>query len=292
MENILHTFITGIFIGALYGLIGLGIGLLMGIMKFINIAHGTFLILGGYISFWLFSLLGIDPYLGIPVAMIVMFAVGLVLYWLVLSNLVKLPSIGMRIDTSLLITFGIIYVLDNVMTFVWKPDVRSIVTTYTGETVQILGTKLSVTGLCGLGIALLISTALYLIMEKTLFGKHVRAAAQDSDAAGLCGINVNRTYLLSCGIALALAGAAGTVIVSSYSITPTGGLSWLLIAFVVMIVAGEGNLNALLPAGLLLGVVEAMSVFVVGPQYRQAVMLVLFILMLVFRPNGLFTLRR
>ncbi len=260
----------------------------MGIMKFLNIAHGSFLILGGYVCYWLFTLWGIDPYLSTPLVIVVMFLMGLLLYKLTLSPLLKLPHIGMRIDNSLLITFGVIYVLDNAMNSIWSPDVRSVITSYTGEVLTIFGARLALTGLYGLGIAVIVAVALYFILNRTYFGKHVRAATQDVDAASLSGINVGRTYLISCGIAVALAGVAGVVIVSSYSITPTSGLSWLLIGIVVMVLAGEENINAILPAGIILGLIESLSVFVVGPQYREAVALVIFIIVLIFRPQGLF----
>ena len=291
MENVIQTIAYGIVVGALYGLIGLGLGLIMGIMKFLNIAHGTFIMLGGYVSFWLFTLWGIDPYLTIPLVIVAMFLVGLLLYKLTLSPLLKLPHIGMRISNSLLITFGVIYVLDNAMTLVWTADVRTIIASYRGEALNLFGTRIPYTGLAGLGIAVLATVALYFILSRTYFGKHVRAATQDAEAASLCGVNVQRTYLISCGIATALAGIAGVVIVSSYSVTPTGGLSWLLIGIVVMVLAGEGNINAILPAGIVLGLVESASVFVVPIQYRQAIALLIFIIVLMFRPQGLFTRR-
>ncbi len=288
MENVIQTIAYGILVGALYGLIALGLGLIMGIMKFLNIAHGSFLILGGYVCYWLFTLWGIDPYLSTPLVIVVMFLMGLLLYKLTLSPLLKLPHMGIRIDNSLLITFGVIYVLDNAMNSIWSPDVRSVITSYTGEVLTIFGARLALTGLYGLGIAVIVAVALYFILNRTYFGKHVRAATQDVDAASLSGINVGRTYLISCGIAVALAGVAGVVIVSSYSITPTSGLSWLLIGIVVMVLAGEENINAILPAGIILGLIESLSVFVVGPQYREAVALVIFIIVLIFRPQGLF----
>lgn len=291
MENVIQTIAYGIVVGALYGLIGLGLGLIMGIMKFLNIAHGTFIMLGGYVSFWLFTLWGIDPYLTIPLVIAAMFLVGLLLYKLTLSPLLKLPHIGMRISNSLLITFGVIYVLDNAMTLVWTADVRTIIASYRGEALNLFGTRIPYTGLAGLGIAVLATVALYFILSRTYFGKHVRAATQDAEAASLCGVNVQKTYLISCGIATALAGIAGVVIVSSYSVTPTGGLSWLLIGIVVMVLAGEGNINAILPAGIVLGLVESASVFVVPIQYRQAIALLIFIIVLMFRPQGLFTRR-
>jgi branched-chain amino acid transport system permease protein len=260
-------------------------------MKFLNIAHGTFIILGGYISFWLFNLWGIDPFLSIPLVIVAMFLIGLVLYRLALSPLLKLPNIGMRIDTSMLVTFGLIWVLDNVMTMLWTPDTRTIMTSYTGETFKFIGTRLSITGLGGLGVAVLVAIALYFILSRTYFGKHIRAATQDAEAASLCGINVHRIYLLSTGIAIALAGLAGVVIVSTYSINASGGIGWLLIAFVVMILAGEGNINAIIPAGIVFGLLEAGSVLVVGVPYRQAIALLVFIVALMFRPQGLFAKR-
>jgi branched-chain amino acid transport system permease protein len=192
----------------------------------------------------------------------------------------------------MLITFGIIYVVDNLMTIFWKPDVRSIVAPFTGRSIDVFGTKFSVTGLCGLAVAILVAVALYFVLGRTHFGKHVRAATQDAEAASLCGVNVHRTYLISSGIAIALAGVAGVIIVSSYSINPNGGLRWLLVAFVVMILAGEGNINAIVPAGLILGLLEAVGVFIVGAPYRQVVALVIFIVILIFRPQGLFRKRR
>jgi branched-chain amino acid transport system permease protein len=291
VENVIQTIAYGIVVGALYGLIGLGLGLIMGIMKFLNIAHGTLIMLGGYVSFWLFTLRGIDPYLTIPLVIVAMFLIGLLLYKLTLSPLLKLPNIGMRISSSLLITFGVIYVLDNAMTLVWKADVRTVIASYRGEALSLFGTRVPYTGLAGLGIAVLAAVTLYFILSRTYFGKHVRAATQDVEAASLCGVNVQRTYLISCGIATALAGIAGVVIVSSYSVTPTGGLSWLLIGIVVMVLAGEGNINAILPAGIILGLVESASVFVVPIQYRQAIALLIFIIVLMFRPQGLFTKR-
>ena len=291
MESVIQTIIYGIVVGSLYGLIALGLGLIMGIMKFLNVAHGSFVILGGYVSFWIFALWGIDPYLSIPLVIIATFLTGLILYKLTLSPLLKLPDIEMRVASSLLVTFGVIYVLDNAMTLIWTSDVRSIIASYTGEAFTIFGARLSITGLCGLGIAILAAVALHFILSRTYFGKHVRAATQDAEAASLCGVNVQRTYLISCGIAVALAGVAGVVLVSSLSITPTSGLSWLLIGIVVMVLAGEGKINAILPAGIILGLVESASIFVVGAPYRQAVALVIFIIVLMFRPQGLFTRR-
>jgi branched-chain amino acid transport system permease protein len=291
VETTIQIIAYGVIVGALYGLVAIGLALLMGVMKYLNIAHGTFIMLGGYVSFWIFTFWGINPYLSIPLVMLVMFLIGLIIYKLLLSSLLKLPYIGLRINNSMLITFGLIWVLDNAATLLWTGDVRSIVTSYTGETLNLFGIRLPYTGMAGLGLAVLVIFLLNLLLSKTYFGKAVRATTQDAEAATLAGINIHRTYLISCGIALALAGVAGVVVVLSYSVTPSGGLSWLLMALVVMVLAGEGKINAVLPAGLILGLVEAASVFVTGAAYREVVVLIMFILVLMFRPRGLFTRR-
>jgi len=279
---------NGLLVGALYGLVALGFALLMGVMKFLNTAHGTFIILGGYLSYWLLELWGIDPFLSLPLVVMAMFLIGIVFYKLALSPLLKLPNIGMRINSSMLITFGSIWVLDNTMTVLWTPDVRSIMTSYTGQTLKLLGVRFSLTGLGGVGVAILVALVLYFILSGTYFGKHIRAATQDVVAASLCGINVQRTYLFSCGIAIALAGVAGMVVVSSYSISSTAGIGWLSSAFVVMVLAGEGNINAIIPAGMVLGLIESAGLLVMGVSYRQAIALIVFIIVLMIKPQGLF----
>jgi len=289
MGDFIQIIAYGVITGSVYGLVAMGLGLMMGVMKFLNIAHGSFIVLSGYIAFWLSQLWGIDPFLSIPLVIIAMFLVGLLLYKLALSPLLKLPNVGARMDLSMLITFGLIYIMDNAMAMLWTPNIRSAVTSYSGESINLLGARFSIIGLCSLGIAVLTAVALYLLLSKTYFGKHVRAATQDAQAASLCGVNVHRTYLISCGIAIALAGVAGVIIVTSYSISPTGGLSWLLIAFVVMILAGEGNIYGILPAGIIVGLVESVSVLTVGIAFRQAAALIIFILILMFRPQGLFS---
>lgn len=289
MNALIQAIVIGIVIGALYGLVGLGFGLIMGVMKFVNIAHGSFIIIGGYIAYWFFTLWGVDPFLSIPAVMLGTFIMGLVLYRLLLSPLLKYPRAEMRIDKSLLVTFGATWILDNVVTMLWTSDTRSIVTSYTGTTFDIFGARLGLTGLIGLAIAVLVALLLQLLLTKTYFGKHVRAATEDSGAASLSGVNVQRTYLISCGIAAAVAGVAGVVIVSCYSIAPSGGLNWLLTAMVVIVLAGEGNIAYILPAGLILGLVQSLSTLFISSSYQQPISLIIFILVLMFRPNGLFT---
>lgn len=288
MEAAMQILSYGVIIGALYGLVAVGLALLLGVMKYLNIAHGTFIMIGGYITFWFFTLWHIDPFVSIPLVMLIMFIMGLILYKVLLSPLLKFP-LELRIGNSMLITFGLLWVLDNTATWLWTSNMRSVTTSYTGEVLNILGVRLPYTGLAGFGLAVLVIFALHLILTKTYFGKAVRAITQDPEAANLMGINIERTYLISCGIAIMLAGVAGVVIVSSYSITPAGGLNWLLIAMIVLVLAGEENINGIFAAGLVLGLIEAVSIFFTGASYREVIGLVMFVLVLMFRPQGLFT---
>jgi len=290
MEAVFQILTYGIMVGSLYALIGMGFSLIFSVMKYVNIAQGTFIMLGGYACFFLFKYLKLDPYISIPAVMIIMFLIGMALYKFLFSRLMDLP-VGLRLNNSMLITFGLIWVLDNLVTLLWTSDVRSVTTSYTGEVINLAGVRLSYMGMAGVVLAVVFITALHLLLTRTYFGKAVRAATQDAEAAGLSGINVHRTFLISCGIGIALAGVAGVVVAVGYYISPSGGLAWLLVAMVVVVLAGEENVNWVFPAGLLVGLVEAVSVFVTGASYREVVSLLLFITVLVFKPEGLFAKR-
>lgn len=278
----------GIIVGILYSLIAIGLALLFGVMRYLNIAHGSFMMIGGYISFWLFTLWGVDPFVSILVVIPAMLLMGFIVYRVLFSPLSKFPE-GLRMGNSMLITFGLILVLDNTATLLWTSDVKTITTFYSGVTLQVLGVRLPLISLAVIGLTLLVVFALHLFLSRTYFGKSIRATAQDWETANLMGINIDRTYLVSCGISVALAGIAGTTVALIYSISPSGGLGWLLIALVVVTLAGLGNIRAVFVAGLLLGVVEQMSVFFIGAQYRAVVGLVVIVFILVLRPQGLFT---
>jgi branched-chain amino acid transport system permease protein len=289
VENVLQVILVGILVGGLYGLVALGFALINGVMRFINIAQGSFIILGGFICYWIVTLLHIDPYLTIPIVMAVMFIIGLILYRSLFSPLLKYPKAEMRLDKSLLLTFGVVWILDNLAILFWTSNSRSVITSYGYGTVKVFGAALSYTGLIGLGLAVLAAAVLHIILTRTYFGKHVRAATEDAGAASLSGVNVQRTYLISTGIAVALTGLAGVVIVTSYSVTPGGGISWLLTAMVVVTLAGPGNMNFMIPAGIVLGVIQSASTLFVNPAYQQPIALIIFLLIIMFRPQGLFS---
>lgn len=279
----LQVIIYGIISGAFYGLAAIGLSLVFGVMGHLNIAHGSFIMLGGYCAYWAFHLLKLDPLVSIPFVMAILFILGALLYKGLFSHLDKLPE-GQKIDNSMLVGFGLIWIIDNLATLLWTSNVRAVTPFYTGKVWHVLpGLRFPIVGLGIIGIALLVIFSLYLVLTKTYFGKSVRATAQDHDAANLMGVNVKRTYLVFFGLSTALAGIAGVAGAVNYSVHPVVGFEWLTKAIVILVLAGVGKIGQVFAAGLLLGIAEGISVYFVGADYREVVGLVIFILVLIKR---------
>jgi branched-chain amino acid transport system permease protein len=277
----------GIILGFFYGLVTIGLALLFGVMKYLNIAHGSFMMIGGYASYWLFTLWHIDPILSIPLVMTLGFVLGCILYRLLFSRLSRFSE-DRRINSSLIMTFGLILILDNTAIALWKTDIRTITAPYSGKMLGLLGVRIPVTGLIVVAITILAIIALHLFLNRTYLGKSIRATAQDWEAASLLGVNIDRTYLLCCGISLALAGLAGTGFAIMYPLAPDIGLRWVLFAMVVLVLAGMGNIKEVFIAGLIMAMLEQLSSVAIGAEYRGIASLAVFILILIFRPQGLF----
>ena len=277
----------GLFVGGIYGIAAVGLALAFGVMNVLNIAHGELLMFGGYISFWLFSWLGIDPFISLVVCVPLMFVIGLLLDRLVYRHVARLRGEA-KIKNSLLISFGLVLILQNVAIRLFTADERSIQVPYGGQGINLLGVALPYTRLWGLAIALVTIVALHLFLRRTDPGKAIRATAEDWEAAELSGINVPRVYMLTFALGAALAGIAGTLVSVTASITPSIGLDWTLKALIVVVLAGTGSIIGAFPAGLLLGLVEALSGVFIDASYRELVGLVIFLLVLLIRPQGLF----
>jgi branched-chain amino acid transport system permease protein len=282
-QNIVY----GLFIGGIYGIAAVGLSLAFGVMNVLNIAHGELLMFGGYISFWLFSLLGIDPFVSLIVCIPALFGIGLLLDRLVYRHVARLRGEA-KIKNSLLISFGLVLILQNVAIRLFSADERTIQVSYLGQGINLFGIALPYTRLMGLAIALITILALHLFLQRTDPGKAIRATAEDWEAAELSGINVPRVYMLTFALGAALAGIAGTLVSITASVAPSIGLDWTLKALIVVVLAGTGSIIGAFPAGLLLGLVEALSSIFIGASYREVVGLVIFLLVLLIRPQGLF----
>jgi len=276
----------GILVGALYGLVALGLSLIFGVTKFLNVAHGELLMLGGYVSFWAFSLLGIDPFLSIPITIVVLLLLGALLYVLVFSRTIKLPE-ETKIKNTLLVAFGLSIILQNLALRFFTADERGISASYLRTAFTVLDVRLPIGRLANLVVAVFFLIALQIFLRKTYTGKAIRATVQNWEAASLMGIDIHKVYILSFAIGAALAGVAGTLVAVNYSIMPSMGLNWTLKALIVMVLGGLGNIPGTLIGGLILGVTESATSFFINSNYREIAGLVLFLLVLIFRPQGL-----
>jgi branched-chain amino acid transport system permease protein len=216
-----------------------------------------------------------------------MFLVGCLLYKLLFSRLSKVSE-DRRINSSMIMAFGLILIIDNTAIALWTTNIKILNTSYTSTVFEFLGVKIPVTGLVVIGLTTLAIIALHFFLSRTYLGKSIRATAQDWEAASLLGANIDRIYLISCGISLALAGLAGTCFALTYPISPDIGLRWVLFAMVVLVLAGMGKIKEVFFAGIIMAMLEQLSSVVIGAEYRGVVSLAVFILILVFRPQGLF----
>jgi len=287
LESLAQNLAFGILVGALYGLVALGLSLVFGVTKFLNVAHGELLMFGGYASFWAFSLLGLDPFLTIPLTIIFLLLIGAVLYKLVFSRTVKLPEES-KIKNTLLVAFGLSVILQNLALRFWTADERGISTSYAGIAFTFFGVRFPLVRVASLVVAVIFLIALQLFLRKTYTGKAIRATVQNWEAASLMGIDIHKVYILSFSLGAALAGVAGTLVTVNYSIQPAMGLGWTMKALIVMVLGGLGNIPGTFIGGLVLGVTESATSFFISSNYREVAGLILFLLVLIFRPQGLF----
>ena len=287
MDIVAQTIVSGILVGAVYGLAALGLSLAFGVLRVLNVAHGELIMVGGYATFFMFSLLGIDPFVSAVVVFALLMLMGLVLHWLLFAHIVR-SNEASRIKNSLLIGFGLTLILHTAAVRLFSADNRTIFTAYSTLAWTVGSIRLPVVKLAGLAIAILAAVMLDLFQTRTTWGKALRATSEDWTIAALTGINVQRAYLVSFALAAGLAGLTGVLISVGFSINPSIGLQWTLKALVVVVLAGLGSVRGTLLAGILLGVAEAISSLHLGGEYREIVGLVIFLVFLSFRPQGLF----
>jgi branched-chain amino acid transport system permease protein len=287
MTVLAQQIVLGLLLGGLYGLAAAGLSLVFGVLKVLNVAHGELIMLGGYGAFWLFALLGWDPFASLLLVIPGSLLLGAALY-VVLFGFVVRAHEETRIKNSLLVGFGLALALHALAVRLWTADDRSITTGYGGAVITVGSLSIPVIRLASLLVALALIVGLHLLLAHWRWGKAIRATAEDWQAALLTGIDIRRAYLLAFALGTALAGAAGTLVSVGYSISPSIGLEWTLKALIVVVLAGLGSMLGTFVAGLFVGVAEALSAAAFGGPYREVVGLVIFLVVLVLRPQGLF----
>lgn len=272
--------ISGLLAGALYSMVALGLALIFGVMRVINIAHGTILMLGAYTTFWWFHFLGINPYLSLLLSMPLMFLLGALLQRTLVRRVVDAPELS-----SLLLTFGISIALVNLIQYFFSSDVRS-VEFLTGSFV--LGPlAFSKSRLISFAFTVGLTLSAFWFLQKTKLGKAIRATSQSREVAMVCGINVERIHFYAFGMASALAAAGGSLVAVIVAIQPEMGQVYTFKSFLVIVLGGAGNYPGALLGGMLLGLVEQLSSLFLTTQVSEAVAYVLLVLVLLLRPTGL-----
>ncbi len=268
LNTILQVLLFGVVWGGLYTLIATGLNVIYGVMKILNIAHGELLMLGAYLTFWLFTLWEVSPLLSMPLAALTMFALGIIIQKLLIEPLMaRTKSLAAFENATLIIFFGVMLILQNVAMLLWSADYR--VLSYLNDPVSIGGLSVAANRLVVVAVALAVSAVMYAGLQFTLVGKAIRAVSQDRDTAQLMGINVKQIGLLGFGIGAALAGIAGSLASTIYVITPTVGLLFTIKAFTVMVIGGLGSQMGTLAAGLALGILESGASYIIGPEFKD-----------------------
>lgn len=281
-EILLQTLGSGVLIGLIYALVAIGLTMIFGVMDIVNFAHGEFLMLGMYSTFWLFALYALDPLITLPLTVMMLFAFGVLLYKLVIVRIINAPMLS-----QIFTTFGLMILLRGVAQFFWKSDFRSIENSAVSGTVKLLGIQLGKPQLvAGVG-AIVVTGLIYFFLTRTRLGAALEATASDKEAARLMGIDSHKMFSLAWGIGAACAGAAGALLATFFPIFPDVGANFILLAFVVVNLGGFGSVTGAFWAGILVGVIEVMGGLLLGPQYKTAIVLVLFLGVLMFRPQGL-----
>lgn len=271
--------VNGILLGSVYALLGVGMTMIFGIVKLTNLAHGEFVVLGAYLSTVLAPLLGIDPVLTLVFTVPLMFLTGFLLQYFLIGRAMKKGA-----EAALLVTFGLSIILQDGMLMIFTADARHIVASYSMMTVSVGALEVSVLHLVLFAISLVSILSLSAFLKYTHTGRAIRATSDDSDAAALSGVNINKVYSIAMGIAMASAAVAGLCVGMKWTYYPSSGGSYLLIAFVVVVIGGMGSVPGTMVAGVLFGLAQVIG----GANYGLLISYVMLLIVLVIRPKGIF----
>jgi branched-chain amino acid transport system permease protein len=284
LTDFVQLVILGLLAGGVYVAVGVGFGLVWGVLNIVNLAHGGLVIVGGYITWQLFTSLHVDPFLTLPIDALLLFALGYGLQRGIVNRIIRAPLLF-----TFLLTFGINLIIINVLLLIFGSDFRSVTPSYSGQGLEFGPVVIPYVSLISLGVAILLAAALAFVLNRTRIGLAINAIAADRDAAQLVGIDLRHAYAVTFGLGAACAGVAGGLIAMIQAITPTAGEPYTLQAFVVVILGGLGRVSATVVGGLAFGLVEAFgqSIPGSGSVFANAIAFGLLVLVLVTRPQGL-----
>jgi branched-chain amino acid transport system permease protein len=279
----LNAIINVLLYGSIWGIIALGFTLVFGVMDFVNFAQGFFVIVPAFFSYFLFVSWGIDPYLSLLLIMPLSFGLGLLVYKYVGVRLLDEPH-----SAHIVVTLGLCFFIENLLLLLAGGDLRNAVTSYTSDTIQWGWMMMSYPRFWASAVAWICVFLLFLFLKYTDTGRSMRAAADNREGARIVGIHVDRVYLVAFGVSILIAGIAGAVIIPFYLISPFTGMDFLGKAFAAVIIGGLGSIPGAMIGGLMIGVVESIAGVFFRASLGNAVTFFIMILVLIFKPNGLF----
>ncbi len=279
---LLQTVLSGVLIGLVYALVAVGLTLVFGVMDIVNFAHGEFLMLGMYASFWGFALWKLDPLFTLPFTALLLFGVGAALYRVVIRRITDAPMLS-----QIFTTFGLMILFRGLAQYFWSPDFRSVDHSVMNGKVAFAGLQFGLPQVVAAGGAVATTGAIWWFLRSTRLGAALEATAADKEAAALMGIDAQKMFALAWGLGAACAGVAGALLSTTFPIFPEVGASFILFAFVLVALGGFGSVAGAFWAGILVGVVEVVGGFLWDPAYKLVLVLSLYLLVVWLRPQGL-----
>ncbi|MFC7157685.1 branched-chain amino acid ABC transporter permease [Halomarina halobia] len=275
----------GLLLGVLWGVVALGLNLIFGVMRVINLAHGEFLMLGAFLTLELQLQFGIHPFIGIFLLIPVFFVLGLVTHYLVIERIIKTENAELM---SLLATFALLLIMQNVGRAIWSTDTEAIQDEFISQTVNVFGVGVSYARVFSIVVAIVTMVLLYVIATKTEFGYAMRATVQNRQMAEVAGINTRRVYFITFGISVVLAGLAGSMVGMIYPFTVNVGFSFVVMGFLVIVFGGMGSFVGAMAGALVLGMIGSTGAYFFGSGARDLILLGILVVTLFVKPDGVF----
>lgn len=282
-SNLISALLSGVLLGGLFAITALGLSLVFGVMRLVNIVHGELIVLGAYIALELTRHGGLDPLLTILIVAPVLFVVAAPAYRVLLE-----PLMSKGPEPALLTTFALSVIAQNLYILFWSGDTQTLQASYATASVSVAGLRVPAMYLISFAIALVLCGAVHLMLQRTGLGREIRASSEDSEAAAGLGVNVVRVRVFVYGLAAACAAVGGVLVGITFDFTPTSGITYLLTGFAVVVLGGLGSVKGTLLGAILLGVIESVGAAFVGDGYRNFIGFVAFLIVLSLRPQGLF----